>query len=353
ELLTAIERPYPKELRDQVLALYQSGENEIDRMGALDRALGEQLADAVLAVCKQGGLTPDQVDVIGSHGQTIRHRAPTFTLQIGSPFVIRQRTGITTIADFRPADVVEGGEGAPLAPMLHQAIFSEQGRRVAVVNLGGIANITALSGEGATPMVAGDTGPASCLMDLLVTQLSDGQELYDHNGQRAALGRVDETILEEMLQEPYTLRPFPKSTGRELYSRAYLDGFLNRTDDLSDNDRFATLAEFTVETVARAAEQLLAPHPHRMILCGGGARNGHLVNRFRQRLPDTQLADMATLAIDTDSLEAQAFGWFAVRSLLGLPSSAPGATGAERPALLGSILPGRGYGAFSTFSRRE
>ena len=372
QMLASYGIPYPTEIRQQIVSLYKPSVGELDRMGMLDHRLGEMFAQAALAVIQKAGLTPQQVQVIGSHGQTVRHRPPhwfqsltseerlnndsspvwqeswpSFTVQIGSPFVIAAETGITTVANFRPADMVRQGEGAPLVPLFHHALFAiphtagRLGQRVAVVNLGGIANVTALPADPQWPLVAGDTGPANTLLDLYAEQISQGSASCDRDGQQASQGKVDDAALQWLLDEPYFKRPLPKSTGRELFGSAFLQRFLQRFPHLDRVDCFATLSELTARTVADACRQTLAPAPHRLILCGGGAKNKEIFKRLQKQLPDTEIIDSAVLGVDADTLEAQAFAWFAVRTLRHLPSSLPGATGATAAAVLGAIHPGR------------
>ncbi|MBF0192748.1 MAG: anhydro-N-acetylmuramic acid kinase [Magnetococcales bacterium] len=338
-LLAELEHPFPDELHHRILALYQPDTGELDRMGALHRELGERFAEAALEVCRRGGLSMERVDVIGSHGQTVRHRPPLFTWQIGDPFIIAARTGVTTVADFRPADMARGGEGAPLVPLFHQVLFSQPGQRVAVVNLGGVANVTALPAHPQHPLIAGDVGPANSLLDLLATRLHQGVRSVDLNGATAAQGRVDAPALKWLMSHPYLSRPFPKSTGREEFGAPLLTEFLTRHPHLANADGLATLTQFTAATVAEACQRLLPPGPQRLILCGGGARNRSLVERLQHCLPATRLSDAADRGVDAHTLEAQAFAWFAVRTLKGLPSSLPGATGATAPAVLGAIHP--------------
>ncbi len=338
-LLAALEHPYPKELHQRILALYQPQKGELDNMGALHRELGGLFAEAAMQVCAQGGLSLKQVNVIGSHGQTIRHRPPLFTLQIGDPFEIAARTGVTTVADFRPADIVQGGEGAPLTPLFHQRLFSRPQQSAAVLNLGGITNITALAGTPDTPLVAGDVGPANSLLDLLSTTLSAGQQKVDLNGAAALRGTTDPTALAWLMKHPYLAKPFPKSTGREAFGMPLLNQFLTEFPHLANDDGFATLTQFTVTTIVNACRQLLPPYPDRLILCGGGAKNRAIITRLSENLPATRIQNANDLGVDTDSLEAQAFAWFAVRTLKGLTSSLPTATGAKAPAILGAIYP--------------
>ncbi|MBF0453321.1 MAG: anhydro-N-acetylmuramic acid kinase [Magnetococcales bacterium] len=341
ELLAAQENPYPPEVRQEVLALYQPGPNEIDRMGRMDNRLGELFAKAALTVCQKAGLSPDQVDVIGSHGQTIRHRPPDFTLQIADPAIIAARTGIQTVADFRRADMARGGEGAPLVPLFHRAIFQAESEDLAILNLGGIANLTWLSQE-ATSLVAGDTGPANTLMDHLVCRIQ-GEEgschLYDDQGAGAAEGVVDQQALSWLLTHPYLARPFPKSTGREVFGDDYLDRFLSRFPHLINQDGLATLTRFTAETIAAACRTLASQTPYRLVVCGGGGKNRTLLQMIEEILPAVSVVSSHALGIDSDSLESQCFAWMAVRTLKGLPSSDPGATGASQEAILGGVHP--------------
>ncbi|MBF0125705.1 MAG: anhydro-N-acetylmuramic acid kinase [Magnetococcales bacterium] len=342
-VLASLEIPYPLDIHRRVLELYQPGPGELDRMGALHRELGTLFAQAALEVCRKANLPPERVNVIGSHGQTVRHRPPTFTLQIGDPFAIAAQTGITTVADFRPADVARGGEGAPLTPLFHQVLFSRAGQTTAVLNLGGVANLTALSGAPQTPLIAGDVGPANSLLDLLAARVSDGRQRVDWNGAAASQGAVDHQALAWLLRHPHLTRPFPKSTGREEFGAELLDRLLAAFPHLAGQDGFATLSRFTAETCAEACRRLLPPCPDRLVLCGGGARNQHLVNALAQLLPATRIQDATELGVDADSLEAQAFAWFAVRTLKGLTSSLPTATGAGAPAILGAIFPVPGF----------
>lgn len=341
QVIARVACPYPDALRHRVMALYEPGDNELDRMGALDRELGDFFAEAGFAVCRVAGCDPSSIDVVGSHGQTIRHRPPGFSMQIASPFVISHRLRVVTVADFRMADMVRGGEGAPLVPLYHRVLFGGDGP-VAVINLGGIANITALAADGG--VVAGDTGPANTLMDHWAERISAGRKHCDTDGFWAAQGQVDAVALRWLLEHPYFQRPFPKSTGREEFGAVYLEEFLAAFPKMTIQDRFRTLAMLTVETVAQACERLLPPEPKRVVLCGGGADNPVLVAGFRERLPRSQVVSSSSLGVDTAFLEAEAFAWFAVRTLRGLPSNLPEATSASEPAVLGALyLPGPGY----------
>jgi anhydro-N-acetylmuramic acid kinase len=340
QVLTSLEYPYPEEIRKGILSLYTQGQNEIERMGKLDMQIGEQFAQAALAVIKQGGLQPHQVDLIGSHGQTIRHRPPFFTLQIGNGFAISALTGITTVADFRPADLLRGGEGAPLTPLFHRILFQKEEKSIAIVNLGGIANITALPVKRDVPLCAGDSGPANSLVDLLAERLTQGHCRCDHDGFHASQGKVIPEAMRWLKSHPYFSQSFPKSTGREIFGADYLDEVLQRFPLLAHEDGYATLTQFTVDTVAEACCQLLDPYPEDIILCGGGSANPEMVRRLKIALPASQVYSSTFFGVDPYSLEAQAFAWFAVRTFYGLPSSLPQATGAKEATILGALFPG-------------
>lgn len=343
ELLAYLEQPLDRKLRNRILSLYEPGEDGIDQVGRLDRQLGELFADAALEVIKKGGLTPEQVDVIGSHGQTVRHRPPHFTQQIGNPFFIARRTGVTTVADFRPADLAAGGGGAPLTPLFHGALFGLSGKNVGVLNLGGIANITALPGDPEKTVIAGDTGPANTLMDLFAEINSQGRIHYDPDGSQAARGRVDADAFGWLISHPFFKESFPKSTGREVFGRSYLDKFIRQFPNLTAEDRFATLTRLTVDSVVAACREVLPPFPDRLVLCGGGIKNPVLRKGLNLKLPKTEIVTSSDLGVDAHALESQAFAWFAVRTLKNLPSSLPNATGADAPSVLGSIHPGKNW----------
>lgn len=336
-MLAYQETPYPPKVRQQILDLYEPGDNELDRMGYLDQTLGRLFAQSALDVLHQSGLKASQIRVIGSHGQTIRHRPPHFTLQIGNHFIIAANTGITTVADFRPADMARQGEGAPLTPLFHQALFQQANKRVAVVNLGGISNLTALPDTESKPLIAGDTGPANTLLDLFAQHINLGK--YDKDGKMASLGHVNNKALQWLLMCPFFKQPFPKSTGRELFGLSFLHPFLEKFGHLSHSDCFATLSELTAQTVAMACKQTLAPEPHQVILCGGGAKNRDVCKRLQKHLANSQILLSSQLGVDANALEAQAFAWFAIRTLNNHPSSLTHATGAHTPAILGSIYP--------------
>lgn len=343
ELLASLEHPIPGEIRRAIAAISQPGEDEIERLGLLDRQLGTLFARAVLALLANTHYEKSDIAAVGSHGQTIRHRppsagnVPSFTLQIGDPNTIAELTGITTVADFRRRDIAAGGEGAPLAPGFHAAAFAREGSGRAIVNIGGIANITLLSG---TRLLSGfDTGPGNTLLDHW-TQRHRGQA-YDRGGAWAAEGRVDAALLEQLRGHPYLARRGPRSTGKEAFNLAWLDNCLQRLPAMESRDVQATLAEFTADAIASAiiaAETGIAE----VYVCGGGARNTDLMRRLHRLLAPRQLDTTAVLGIDPEWVEAAAFAWLAWRTVNGLAGNAAAVTGAGGARVLGGIYPAGG-----------
>jgi anhydro-N-acetylmuramic acid kinase len=330
--------PYAPTLREQLFRLISRpvGVN-LDEVGALDTAVGEAFAAAALQLLREANVHGAQITAIGSHGQTLRHQpggAHPFTWQIGNPDIIAERTGITTVADFRRRDVAAGGEGAPLAPALHQAVLGSATEARAVINIGGIGNITWLPPD-ATP-IGFDTGPGNCLMD----GWSERHRgiAFDRDGEWAASGRVDPSLLQSLLSEPFFSKPPPKSTGRELFNMGWLDTHLGALKpEPSPADVQSTLCELTARSIATACQQL--GHVQRALLCGGGAHNRELRRRLEAHLTATVIATTAAFNLDPDFVEAAAFAWLASRTLAGLPGNLPSVTGARHRVVLGSIHP--------------
>jgi anhydro-N-acetylmuramic acid kinase len=338
-LVAARAVPYAADLRAEILRYAQHPDDGItlDQVGALDAAIGEAFAEAASALIEGAGVAKDAIAAIGSHGQTLRHRPaarPAFTLQWGDPSRIAERTGITTVADFRRRDVAAGGQGAPLAPAFHAAWLGDPGEERAVLNLGGIANLTLLPRAGA---VRGfDTGPANALIDAWC--LAHGAGEFDRDGRITASGTPDEGVLARLLQDPWFAAPAPKSTGREQFHLAWLRATLgDRT--LSLGDGAATLARVTALTVAQALARE-APRTERVLACGGGVHNPALMRALAQALAPVPLETTAPYGVDPDFLEAMAFAWLARETLAGRPGNRPEVTGARGPRVLGAIYPG-------------
>ena len=344
ETLGHVYVPMPAALRSELRALALGTTDEIERMGDASVALARLYAEAVGRLLAAVGLAPGDVAAAGLHGQTIRHRPGRgFTLQLNHPALFVELTGIAAVADFRSRDVAAGGEGAPLVPAFHAEVFSEP-RPTAVLNVGGIANLTLLPGEASAAPVRGfDTGPGNMLLDAWMEEKTG--EPFDRGGAFAARGRVIAPLLARMLEEAYFALPAPKSTGRERFSPAWLHAALDAACDegAAAEDVARTLTELTAESVARALE---AEHPEAAALwvCGGGALNPFLMARLeacvRARLARLEtVADTSARGLDPMVVEAAAFAWLARAHLLGLPGNLPAVTRARGPRILGALYP--------------
>lgn len=328
--------PYTLALRSHILDLALGREvASFDRSGELDVAIGHAFADAAEALILASGVARERIRAIGSHGQTLWHRpyaAHPFTIQLGDPNVIAERLRISTIADFRRRDLAAGGQGAPLAPAFHAACLSAARESRAVLNLGGIANLTLLQPGAA---VRGfDTGPASGLMDAWCHEHTG--DAFDRGGKLAAGGRVDDALFLRCLADPYFARPAPKSTGRETFQLQWLRERLRGDEAVADVQ--ATLLALTARTVADALRRE-CPGATRVIACGGGVHNPRLMAALRNTLAPVQLDTTAAHGIDPDYVEAIAFAWLARETLEGRPGNRPEVTGARGPRVLGAIWP--------------
>ncbi len=329
--------PIPGKLHAAILDLSLPGNDHLDLLGETDRALGELFADTALALLDKAGLAAARITAIGSHGQTVRHRpgaSHTFTLQIADPNVIAARTGITTVADFRRKDMALGGQGAPLVPAFHRAVFHHPQRNRLVMNIGGIGNVTWIPASG--PVIGFDTGPGNGLMDAWIQR--HRAQPYDDGGGWAASARRHPELLSRLLAHPFIALPAPKSTGREEFNLAWLDGVLAQCGPIDPADVQATLAHFTADTLASALD-LLPGDPDDVLVCGGGAHNHLLLDLLAQRLAPRPVASTADSGIDPDLVEGAAFAWLARQTLAGLPGSLASVTGANRDAVLGAIYP--------------
>lgn len=345
ELVATHLHPIPAAVRASIEAISHPGDNEIERLGPLDRELGRLFASAALALADKASVDPGMIRAIGSHGQTVRHRPPSdsqqaagcFTLQLADPNTIAELTGVTTVADFRRRDIAAGGEGAPLAPAFHAAAFARPGVNRAVVNIGGIANVTLL--EGRALRMGFDTGPGNTLLDGWIQR--HRQQSYDAGGQWASEGVVAQGLLQELLTHPYFSRSGPRSSGKEAFNLAWLDEHLRRHQGLAAVDVQATLAELTAVTIARAIAASTA-EVSELYVCGGGAHNTHLMARLGQMVAGGRVDSTAALGIDPDWVEAITFAWLAQRTLDGMAGNAPVVTGAKGERVLGGIYPATG-----------
>lgn len=336
---------FEAELRADLAELCRARTIDIEALGATDARLGEVIGTHVNELLAEAGVPATRVEAIGSHGQTIRHlprRDPSpFTLQIGDPSRIAERTGITVVADFRRADVAAGGEGAPLVPAFHAAVLGS-GRHRAVVNIGGMANVTLLAGAGPggsrTRDVTGfDTGPGNVLLDAWAERQL--RQPRDQDGAWAAQGRIEPTLLATLLEDPWFRAPPPKSTGREHFDLAWLEARLE-TGTWAPAAVAATLAELTARSIADAIVGLADFPAQELLVCGGGRHNAFLMERIAAALPGVDVRTTDEEGVDGDWLEALAFAWLAQRRLAGRAGNVPAVTGAEGGRVLGGIWAG-------------
>ena len=334
-----VHRPFAAALHDKLMALNRSGPDELHRAALAANALVDVYARAVADLLALSGLPAAQVLALGAHGQTVRHRPQEFdgcgyTLQLMNGALLAERCGIDVICDFRSRDVAAGGQGAPLVPAFHAACFAQAGRPVAVLNLGGIANLSLLGPDG--DLQGFDCGPGNVLMDLWCRQ-HRGQP-YDDGGRWAAQGQVDATLLAAWRSEPFFARRPPKSTGRDLFDAAWLAQPLAGTA-LTPVDVMATLTELTACTVVDALQRE-APQSTALLVCGGGASNAHLMSRLAALVgPSVQVSSTADAGVPPDQVEALAFAWLAWAHLARRPGNVPAVTGARGGRLLGALYP--------------
>ena len=347
--------PFPEGMREAILAASDPQSSTVDLLCRLNVALGEVFAEAALAVVREAGISISAVELIGSHGQTVRHLPEPSpfcgypiraTFQLAEPSVIAERTGVTTVADFRPRDMAAGGEGAPLTPYVHYLLFSDAQRSRIIHNIGGISNITVLpAGGDLTDVLAFDTGPGNMLIDGAVSRLTAGREAFDKDGVRARRGQVHRPLVDELLTHPFLPRQPPKSTGREAFGAVFLEEVFARGIELGvlGDDLIATLAAFTVAAMADAYRRFVLTRQARVesILCGGGSRNPTLTAWLRRELPDIDWRLCDDFGISADALEAVTFAVLAYATVRGQAANVPTATGARQAVVLGKVVPGK------------
>lgn len=342
--------PMPEALRAALSTLVKSGECRLSQLGELDSELGELYADCIGDFLARQGLQAAQICAIGCHGQTIWH-APNgrfpFTTQIGDLHRLAAKTGITVVGDFRRKDIAYGGQGAPLVPAFHQAIFAAPDRIRAVLNIGGISNVSLLIPN--QPTIGYDIGAGNTLLDLWIEQ-QQGKR-FDHNGDWAKSGEMVPNFLNLLLDEPFLRQPPPKSTGRELFNLAWLaqklTAYQQQFGEIRPEDVQRTLLEFTAQSIALALSEIALGDtaqdlPCDLLVCGGGAKNALLMARLQALLPNWRLGttsdDDLGVSLDVDYVEACAFAWLAYQRLHNLPSNLPSVTGATQAVSLGAIF---------------
>jgi anhydro-N-acetylmuramic acid kinase len=337
-ILASSSTRFSARLYRELLVLNSRGDDELQRAAIAANVLARQYAVAVKKLLSRSGRHAAAIRAIGCHGQTVRHRPDLgFTLQIGNAALLAELTRITVVADFRSRDIAAGGQGAPLAPAFHAAVFAHAREARAVLNLGGIANLTRLPRRGARAqaVLGFDSGPGNCLLDFWASRHLGAR--YDREGRWAAGGRVQERLLRRMLREPYFAARPPKSTGRDLFNEAWLRRML-KGRSARPRDIQATLLELTARTVAQAAKRHCRG-ARRVIVCGGGANNGTLMRRLAALLAPMAVEPSGRHGIDPKLVEAAAFAWLAKQALEASRASLPSVTGARGPRVLGAVYP--------------
>ncbi len=334
--------PFSESIKKDIQTLSQSDTPVyIREYGNVDTHLGVLFAEASNNLLDKCKLSSDDVTAIGSHGQTIYHapELPTaFSLQIGDPNIIAEKTGITTVADFRRRDIAAGGQGAPLVPAFHQAIFGQIfdlcKQNITIVNIGGIANITYLSSD---KTIGFDTGTGNTLMDFWVQKNLD--VAYDKNGSWAKTGKVNPELVKTLKQDPYFKLSLPKSTGKEYFSPSWLNEKISTAPSCSAKDVQASLCQLTAETITEAIDQH-APLTDHTLICGGGMHNDYLIELIQNNLTHP-VSSTAKFGINPDHVEAMAFAWLARQTIHNLSGNLTQVTGAKAPVILGGIYPGK------------
>jgi anhydro-N-acetylmuramic acid kinase len=325
--------PFPEELRRELMALSRPGSDPLDLAGRVSIELAEVYARAVEAAIAAAGVERGSIAAIGVHGQTVRHRPEQgFTIQLNDPARLAERTGLDVVADFRRRDMAAGGQGAPLVPAFHEAVFRDPRHSRVVVNIGGIANITWLPPRG--PTLGFDCGPGNVLLDGWARKHTGAS--FDEDGRWGAGGRTDAALLERLLEEPYLALPPPKSTGRELFRLEWLHGRL--AADTRPVDVQATLADLTAHGIVGAIDRF-CPGTGEIYLAGGGARNGSLVARIRALARGRPVAATDVLGVPAGHVESMAFAWLAMKCVKREPVDLSAVTGAGGPRILGAIYP--------------
>lgn len=337
KVLDFLTLPYPEALHSKLNELCLPSENEVLKLGVADREVAQHFTKAVEQVLQRNQLSNEDITAIGSHGQTVRHHPDGekgFSLQIGDPNSLAALTEIDVIADFRKRDIALGGQGAPMVPAFHRAVFQHETLATVVLNIGGIANITYLPAEG--EVLGFDTGPGNRLMDEWCLKHTGNH--YDKSGQWAATGSCHTTLLSQLMTHPYIKQPYPKSTGRELFNFPWLENQIAVIDgSVSTVDVQTTLAHYTAQSITRQIAQL--PKVDRVMVCGGGVHNDYLMSLLQSEMGEIPVSSTEQFGISPDAVEAAAFAWLAYAFNHKLYGNIPSVTGAAKPAILGGYFP--------------
>ena len=353
KLLAFENKPYPPQVREKIFSLFTPANATVDKVGYMNFLLGEIYAKSALSVIEKAGLKPEDIDAVGSHGQTIWH-APipespdgipvAYTVQIGEGSVIAERTGITTVSDFRVADMAAGGQGAPLVPFSEYLLYRREKETILLQNIGGIGNMTVMP-AGAKPrdIFAFDTGPGNMIIDAVISAMTHGEKTYDAGGEMAAKGRVCDALLELLKEEPYYSQPLPKTTGREHFGVQYTAKILDwwKRNPIPAEDLLATVTDLTAYSIADAYERYVLPkyQASEIIVGGGGSYNATLLGFMKKRFAPHGVAvcTQEDLGLSSDAKEAVAFALMADCCLRGKANTLPSVTGAQHPAVMGKV----------------
>jgi anhydro-N-acetylmuramic acid kinase len=341
-LVEFYKEPIPKKIKEDILKACSIEESSVELICKLNFEVGEVFAKAVLEICKSAGVSPEEIDLIGSHGQTIYHIPQNSTLQIGEPSVIAEKTGVITVADFRVRDVAAGGHGAPLVPYTEYLLYRNPNKTIALQNIGGIGNVTVIPRNGTiNDVYAFDTGPGNMIIDAIVNEMTGGELEYDDEGKMAAKGQINEEMLKELLNHPYLKKEPPKTTGREEFgiefSRQILKSY--RDKGLKDVDILATVTYFTAKTISDSYKKWIMPKRDvdQVIISGGGSYNKTLLNMIKEELKGIEVIIQEDLGYSSDAKEAIAFAILANETIYGNPNNLPRVTGASKPVVMGKI----------------
>lgn len=364
KLLAFENKPFPDSVREKIFELFRAETATVDKVGYMNFLLGELYAKAALSIIEKGGYRPEDIDVVGSHGQTIWHEPKPsasdgipvrYTVQIGEGSVIAQRTGIPTVSDFRVADMAEGGQGAPLVPFTEYLLYRRPEETILLQNIGGIGNMTVMPASAkAGEVFAFDTGPGNMIIDAVVSVQTEGKEIYDAGGVRSARGRVCQELLELLQQDAYYTQALPKTTGRERFGVQYTKDVLKwqKERGLSDDDLVATVTDLTAWSIVDAYERYVLPkyRASELIVGGGGSYNATLMAFLAKRMEPhgVRVCIQEDLGFSSDAKEAVAFALLADHAIRGIPNTLPSVTGARQEVIMGKIsLPWKGgtYGA--------
>ena len=353
KLLAFENKPYPPQVREKIFSLFTPANATVDKVGYMNFLLGEIYAKSALSVIEKAGMKPEEIDVIGSHGQTIWH-APipespdgipvAYTVQIGEGSVIAERTGILTVSDFRVADMAAGGQGAPLVPFSEYLLYRREKETILLQNIGGIGNMTVMpAGAKSRDVFAFDTGPGNMIIDAVISAVTGGEKTYDAGGETAAKGKVCNALLDILKEEPYYRQPLPKTTGREHFGVQYTEKILSwwKENPIPLEDLLATVTDLTAYSIADAYERYVLPkyRASEIIVGGGGSYNATLLRFMKERFAPHGVAvrTQEDLGLSSDAKEAVAFALMADCCMRGKANTLPSVTGAEHPAVMGKI----------------